>query len=37
MTDRDRQLSRREFIQQIAMVGAGIMLTDSSQLFAKNK
>jgi uncharacterized zinc-type alcohol dehydrogenase-like protein len=35
MTDRDRQLSRREFIQQSAMVGAGIMLANSSQLFAK--
>jgi alcohol dehydrogenase (NADP+) len=35
MTDRDRQLSRREFIQQSAMVGAGIMLANASQLFAK--
>jgi len=35
MEDHDKQLSRREFIQQTAAVGAGIMLAGSSQLFAE--
>jgi len=35
MTDHDKQLSRRESIQQTAAVGAGIMVTSPSQLFAE--
>jgi hypothetical protein len=35
MTDGDKQLSRREFIQQTAVVDAGIMLTGPSPVFEK--
>jgi len=35
MKDYDKQLSRRKFIQQTAALGAGIMLTSPSQLFAE--
>jgi uncharacterized zinc-type alcohol dehydrogenase-like protein len=35
MKDHDKQLSRREFIQQTAAVGAGIMLASPSHLFAE--
>lgn len=34
MQDRDKELSRREFIQRTAVVGTGIMLASPSQLFA---
>ena len=33
----DNNNSRRKFIQQSAILGAGIMLAGSSQLFAENK
>src|SRR5512139_1735278 len=35
--DQDKQLSRRDFIQQTAAIGAGIMLAGSSDLFAETK
>lgn len=35
--DQDKELSRREFIQQTAAIGAGIMLAGSSDLFAETK
>jgi len=35
MKEHDKPLSRREFIQQTATVGAGIMLASTSQLFAE--
>jgi uncharacterized zinc-type alcohol dehydrogenase-like protein len=35
MKDHDKQVSRRDFIQQTAAVGAGIMLASPSRLFAE--
>ncbi|MBA4372331.1 MAG: NAD(P)-dependent alcohol dehydrogenase [Thermodesulfovibrio sp.] len=35
--DQDKELSRREFIQQTAAIGAGIMFASSSDLFAETK
>jgi alcohol dehydrogenase (NADP+)/uncharacterized zinc-type alcohol dehydrogenase-like protein len=35
MKDHDKQVSRREFIQQSAAIGAGIMLASTPQLFAE--
>jgi hypothetical protein len=35
--DQDNELSRRDFIQQTAAIGAGIILVGSSDLFAETK
>ena len=35
MREHDKQVSRREFIQQTATIGVGIMLAGTSQLFAE--
>jgi len=37
MKEDNKNTSRRKFIQQSAVLGASVMLADSSQLFAANK